>query len=55
MMTITPKFHREDAWIAAFCPELPEGKGRGQTEEEALASLHAAIAGVRDDQRKGPQ
>ena len=49
MMTITPEFHREGAWIAAFCPEVPEANGQGRTEAEALASLRAAIAFIRED------
>jgi predicted RNase H-like HicB family nuclease len=54
MMTITPEFHRKGTWIAAFCPEVPEAIGQGETEAEALAILDAAIALVSEDQRKGP-
>ena len=55
MMTITAELHREGEWIAAFFPEVPEANGEGKTEAEAPASLHAAIALVREDQRKGPR
>jgi predicted RNase H-like HicB family nuclease len=51
-MTITAELHREGAWIAAFCPEVPEANGQGTTEEEALASLRAAIDLVFDDRRE---
>ena len=52
-MTITAELHREGKWIAAFCPEVPEANGQGKTEEEALASLRAAIDLVFDDRREG--
>lgn len=51
-MTITAGLHREGAWIAAFCPELQEANGQGKTEEEAPASLRAAIDLVFADRRE---
>ena len=51
-MTITAELHREGEWIAAFCPEVPEANGQGKTEEEALASLRAAIDLVFEDRRE---
>ena len=51
-MTITAEIHREGAWYAAYCPEVPEANGQGTTEEEAVASLRAAIDLVFDDRRE---
>ena len=51
-MKLTAEIHREGAWYAAFCPEVPEANGQGTTEEEAVASLRAAIDLVFDDRRE---
>ena len=51
-MKLTAEIHREGAWYAAFCPEVPEANGQGATEEEAVASLRAAIDLVFDDRRE---
>ena len=35
---------RDGEWFIAFCPEIPEAKGRGKTKEEARKSLADGIA-----------
>ena len=51
-MTLTAEIHLQGAWYAAFCPEVPEANGQGTTEDEAVASLRAAIDLVFDDRRE---
>jgi len=33
----------DDPWYIAFCPEIPEANGQGETEQEAIESLKGAI------------
>ncbi len=54
-MHATPRFtarvYREGEWFIAFCPEMPEANGQGQTEDEAVKSLHDAIELLIEDRR----
>lgn len=36
----------------AYCPEVPEANGQGETREETLDSLREAIALVLEDRRE---
>jgi predicted RNase H-like HicB family nuclease len=54
-MHLTAEIYREGEWFAAFCPEVPEANGQGRTEEEAVASLRAAIELVFADRRDAPR
>jgi predicted RNase H-like HicB family nuclease len=42
----------EDRWFIAYCPELPEANGQGETEDEAIASLRGAIELILDYRRE---
>ena len=48
--TVTIELFEDGDWIAAWCPEIPEANGQGRTEAEAIASLAAAIALVKEGQ-----
>lgn len=39
----------DDRWWVAFCPEVPEANGQGETEAEALENLKQAIELVLSD------
>ena len=39
----------EEGGYFAYCPEVPEANGQGETREEALDSLREAIALVLED------
>ena len=43
---------RDEQWFIAYCPEIPGANGQGQTKEEALDSLSAAIALILEDRRE---
>lgn len=47
----TARVYRDNEWYVAFCPEMPEANGQGQTEDEAVASLHDAIDLLIEDRR----
>ena len=49
---ITAEIHREGKWFVAFCPEFPEANGQGETREECLNSLKAAIELLLEDRRE---
>ncbi len=42
----------EEGGHFAYCPEVPEANGQGETREEALDSLREAIALVLEDRRE---
>ena len=42
----------EEGGYFAYCPEVPEANGQGETEEETLDSLREAIALVLEDRRE---
>ena len=42
----------EEGGYFAYCPEVPEANGQGETREEALDNLREAIALVLDDRRE---
>jgi predicted RNase H-like HicB family nuclease len=48
----TAVIQRDGKWFVAFCPEVPEANGQGQTREECLESLSAAIEPVLDCRRE---
>ena len=47
----TARVYREGEWFVAFCPEMPEANGQGQTEDDAVKSLHDAIELLIEDRR----
>ena len=42
----------DDPWYLAFCPEVPEANGQGETEEAAIESLKGAIELVLEHRRE---
>ena len=42
----------EEGGYFAYCPEVPEANGQGETREEALDNLREAIALVLEDRRE---
>ena len=48
----TAVFERDGEWVIAFCPEVPGANGQGRTEDEAAASLAAAIKLILEDRRE---
>ena len=48
---VTAHIHREGKWFIAFCPEFPEANGQGETQEECIQSLRAAIDLLLEDGR----
>ena len=38
-------------WLIGYCPEIPGANGQGNTNEECLQSLSAAIKLIREDRR----
>ena len=49
---LTAEIHRDGKWFVAFCPEVPEANGQGQTHQECLASLREAILLLMEDRRE---
>ena len=43
---------RDDSWFVAYCPEIPGANGQGQTKEECLDNLKAAIELILQDRRE---
>jgi predicted RNase H-like HicB family nuclease len=48
----TALVQRDGKWFIAFCPEVPEANGQGNTRQECLESLAAAIELVLDYKRE---
>jgi predicted RNase H-like HicB family nuclease len=42
----------EEGGYFAYCPEVPEANGQGETREETLDSLREAISLILEDQRE---
>jgi|TARA_B100000315_G_scaffold254447_1_gene295540 predicted RNase H-like HicB family nuclease len=42
----------EEGGYFAYCPEVPEANGQGETKEETLDSLREAISLVLEDRRE---
>ena len=42
----------EEGGFFAYCPELPEANGQGETQEETLKNLRDAIALILEDRRE---
>ena len=42
----------DEGGFFAYCPELPEANGQGETRDETLANLREAIALVLEDRRE---
>jgi predicted RNase H-like HicB family nuclease len=51
-LPVTAQIHREGKWFVAFCPEFPEANGQGETQEECVQSLKAAIDLLLQDRRE---
>ena len=49
---VTAHIHREGKWFVAFCPEFPEANGEGETQEECIENLKAAIDLLLEDRRE---
>ena len=49
---LTAEIHREGRWFVAFCPEVPEANGQGETQEECLQSLRDAVLLLMEDRRE---
>ncbi len=48
----TAVVERDGPWHVAYCPEIPGANGQGQTREECLDSLKAAIELILQDRRE---
>ncbi len=48
----TAIIRRDGKWYMGCCPEVPGANGQGRTEDEAAASLAAAINLILDDRRE---
>jgi len=48
----TAVVEREGPWYVAYCPEIPGANGQGQTKQECLESLKAAIELILEDRRE---
>lgn len=48
----TAVIERDGEWFIAWCPEVPEANGQGETVEECRASLIGAIKLVLNDRRE---
>jgi len=48
----TAIIERDGDWYIAYCAEIPEANGQGQTMEEARESLAEAIKLVLEDRRE---
>lgn len=48
----TAAYERDEEWVIAFCPEVPGANGQGKMEQEASASLTAAIRLILEDRRE---
>ena len=42
----------DEGGFFAYCPELPEANGQGETRDETLANLRESIALVLEDRRE---
>jgi predicted RNase H-like HicB family nuclease len=51
-LKLTAQIHREGKWFVAFCPEVPEANGQGETEQECIQSLRDAIELLMKDRRE---
>ena len=49
---INAQIHREGKWFVAFSPEFPEANGQGETQEECIENLKAAIDLLLEDRRQ---
>jgi predicted RNase H-like HicB family nuclease len=48
----TAVVERDERWFIAYSPEIPGANGQGETKEEALESLSAAIELILEDRRE---
>ena len=48
----TAVIERDGDWYVSFCPEIPGANGQGQTKEECLENLKAAIELILKDRRE---
>ena len=51
-LPITAQVYRDGKWFVAFSPEFPEANGQGETREECLLNLKAAIDLLLEDRRE---
>lgn len=48
----TAVVEQDEHWFIAYSPEIPGANGQGETKEEALESLSAAIELILEDRRE---
>ena len=49
---INAQIYRDGKWFVAFSPEFPEANGQGETQEECIQNLKAAIDLLLEDRRE---
>ena len=49
---INAEIHRKGKWYVAFSPEFPEANGQGETQQECIENLKAAILLLLEDRRE---
>jgi len=48
----TAVVEQDGQWFIAYCPEIPEANGQGETKDEAVQSLSGAISLILEDRRE---
>jgi len=48
----TAIIEQDGEWFIGYCPEIPGANGQGNTKEECLQSLSAAIKLILEDRRE---
>ena len=48
----TANIEQDGEWFIGYCPEIPGANGQGNTKEECLQSLSAAIKLILEDRRE---
>ena len=48
----TAVIERDGEWYIGYCPEIPGANGQGQSKEECLQNLSAAIKLILEDRRR---
>ena len=48
----TAVIEQDGTWYVGYCPEIPGANGQGQTKDECLDSLKAAIELILQDRRE---
>jgi len=48
----TAIIEQDGDWFIGYCPEIPGANGQGQTKDECMQSLSAAIKLILEDRRE---